>query len=202
MRYSHVMIVLAVVCAAGIARSQLRAEHEPNAGSEQKPSQQSAAGDEPLLLLDDGPGAVPADASGADNSRCEVCHVNFVIEEMAVVHARKDIGCADCHGECDAHIADESWASGGPGTPPEIMYPPERIDSACEECHETHRAPARMILERWHERCPDKTNPSNIVCTDCHGHHRMNVNLRKASWDKRTGKPIVPAPAPRENSSS
>ena len=130
----------------------------------------------------------------ADNSRCEVCHLNFATELMVVTHAREQIGCADCHGECDAHIDDESWASGGPGTPPEVMYPPERIDAACRECHDTHDAPALEVLRRWQDRCAEKKDPSTIYCTDCHGHHRLKAELRKASWDKRTGQPI---PTPR-----
>jgi hypothetical protein len=157
--------------------------------SKQKP----AAKEKPLLLLHDEPPLMLDDAAGAggaDNSRCQVCHLNLAMEELAVTHAKEDIGCADCHGDCDAHIDDESWASGGPGTPPEIMYPPERIDGACGECHDTHDAPAKKVLERWQLRCPEKTVASSIVCTDCHGKHRLNPKLRKAWWDKKTGKPI------------
>ena len=33
-------------------------------------------------------------------------------EELAVTHAREEIGCAQCHGDSDAHIADESCATG------------------------------------------------------------------------------------------
>jgi hypothetical protein len=147
--------------------------------------------DEPPMLLDDGAGADPA-AGGADNSRCQVCHLNMVLEELAVTHAKESIGCADCHGNCDAHIDDESWASGGPGTPPGIMYPPEKIDESCIECHDTHDAPANEVIQRWQQRCPEKTDASSLVCTDCHGKHRLNPKLRKAWWDKKTGKPIKP----------
>jgi len=148
--------------------------------------------DEPPLLLDDNPLEGRPDAEMADNSRCHVCHLNFAMEELATVHAREKIGCADCHGNCDAHIDDESWASGGPGTPPEIMYPPEKIDPACQKCHHSHDAPAAEVIARWRQRCPQKTDPEQIVCTDCHGHHRVKSELRKAWWDKRTGKPIKP----------
>jgi len=194
MRYVFSVVILVAVCAVQTALMQVEAE---DADTKPKSKQKSAPKEEPLLLLDDGPplllddgmGADP-EAGGADNSRCQVCHLNLAMEELAVTHAKEDIGCADCHGDCDAHIDDESWATGGPGTPPEIMYPPDRIDKACGECHDTHDAPAKMIVQRWQQRCPDKTNVSDVVCTDCHGKHRLNPKLRKAWWDKKTGKPI------------
>ena len=138
MRYVFLMLILAAVCAVPTALLQVEAE---DADSNRQDNQKSAAKEKPLLLLDDEPplildddeGADSADTSGADNSRCRVCHLNLAMEELAVMHAKKDVGCADCHGDCDAHIDDESWASGGPGTPPEIMYPPERIDGACSK---------------------------------------------------------------------
>jgi hypothetical protein len=179
----------------GIALARVEAD---DARGTAKPERSSQADDKPLLLLDDEPpllldepGDGPAKPPGADNGRCHVCHLNFAMEEIAVRHAQEDIGCDDCHGDCDAHIDDESWASGGPGTPPEIMYPRETIDPACGECHDTHDVPAREVLERWQKRRPQITDASAIVCTDCHGHHRVNSKLRKAWWHKKTGKPIA-----------
>lgn len=197
MRYVLLVFILAAAGAVPAALLQVEAQ-EANRGA--KDQQQPAAKDKPLLLLDDEPPLMlddkaaggPADASGADNSRCAVCHLSLAKEELAVTHAKEDIGCARCHGDCDAHIDDESWASGGPGTAPQIMFPPERIDKACGECHDTHEAPAKEVLRRWQERCPEKTDAASIVCTDCHGQHRLNAKLRKAWWDKRTGKPIKP----------
>jgi hypothetical protein len=194
MRYAFLIFGLTAVCVVPAVLMQAEAE---DAEGRPQGSQKSETKEKPLLLLDDGPplllddgaGTDPA-AGGADNSRCQVCHLNLAMEELAVVHAKEDIGCADCHGDCDAHIDDESWASGGPGTAPEIMYPPERIDGACGECHKTHDAPAKEVLQRWQQRCPEKTHASSIVCTDCHGKHRLNPKLRKAWWDKKTGKPI------------
>jgi len=89
--------------------------------------------DEPLLLEDNpdksSVGAMPV------NSRCLVCHMNYIKEDIAVTHARVNIGCAQCHGESDAHIDDESWSWGGKGTPPDIMYVPEKINPFCTGCH-------------------------------------------------------------------
>lgn len=144
------------------------------------------------LLLDEGEQVAKPGPGEADNSRCHVCHLNFATEELAVTHARGGIGCASCHGDCDAHIADESWASGGPGTPPGIMYPREKIDAACRKCHTSHDAPAKAVLKRWKERAASGTDIPDIVCTDCHGRHRLKSELRKAWWDKRTGKPVKP----------
>ena len=66
---------------------------------------------------------------------------------------------------------------------------PERIDPACQECHETHDVPAREVLKRWKERCPDKTDTGKIVCTDCHGYHRLPK--RSVRWNKKTGDLII-----------
>jgi hypothetical protein len=173
------------------------AELKSDAASQPKANGTAPATAKPLLLLDDEPADHPTDTSEADNSRCHVCHLNFGLEELAVTHAREGIGCAKCHGECDAHIDDESWSSGGPGTPPEIMYPPTRIDSACNKCHDTHDAPAAQVIQRLLDRCSDKAQSTRIVCTDCHGNHRVNPNLRKAWWDKKTGKPLAPSTSAR-----
>ncbi len=172
--------------ASAASDEPLRLSDEPLRLSDEPPR----LSDEPPLLLGDDPSTPGPGPEAADNSRCHVCHLNFALEELAVVHARANIGCDDCHGDCDEHIADESWASGGPGTPPEIMFPPERIDPACRKCHHGHDAPAADVIGRWRERCPEKTRPDEIVCTDCHGRHRLKPELRKAWWDKRTGKPI------------
>jgi hypothetical protein len=141
--------------------------------------------DEKPLLLDDDGGSDPS-AEGrkvADNSRCHVCHLNYADEAIAVVHAKADIGCMVCHGTCDEHIADESWASGGNGTPPSKMYRHQDIDNCCQKCHQSHNAPAQKVIARWQQRCPkepQKIDPKTIVCTDCHGEHRLKE--RKCKW--------------------
>ena len=129
--------------------------------------------DEPLLL-DDEPAEDESDASGADNSRCHVCHINYVLEDIAVTQARANIGCARCHGESDEHIADESWASGGNGTAPDIMYPRPKINPFCLECHAKEELPMPQHEPVFSEGGEQK------VCTDCHGKHRLSV--RKCKW--------------------
>ena len=129
--------------------------------------------DEPLLL-EDNPVGSPSGPM-ADNSRCHVCHINYVNEDIAVVHARNGISCADCHGQSDAHIDDESWASGGNGTAPEIMYLPEKINPFCMGCH-----PENKINPVPHKDALAGKLPDTKYCTDCHGEHRL-AN-RRCKW--------------------
>jgi hypothetical protein len=129
--------------------------------------------DEPLLLLDDEPDTGQSTGPQADNSRCFVCHVNYMQEDIAVIHARADIGCAGCHGESDEHIADESWASGGNGTAPDTMFPKPKINPFCIGCHTKDK-----IDTEQHK--PLFANFESMVCTDCHGKHRLEV--RKCKW--------------------
>lgn len=126
---------------------------------------------EPLLLADDGD--EDDRAPKADNSRCFVCHLNYEQEEIAVVHAREGYGCAYCHGPSDAHIADESWASGGNGTPPDIMYRPHEVIPACLKCHDLSASDPACHCE--FPKLPEKKS-----CTDCHGSHRLKS--RKCHW--------------------
>ena len=130
--------------------------------------------DEEPLLLDDGPVAGKSDEPAADNSRCHVCHMNYVREDIALIHARADIGCADCHGASDAHIDDESWAWGGNGTAPEVMFPRPRINPFCMGCH-----PAKKIDAKQHKDVLAGTGKKKY-CTDCHGRHRLPE--RNCKW--------------------
>jgi hypothetical protein len=130
--------------------------------------------EEPLLLLDEVPEAVNNDPDAADNTRCGVCHLNLIEEELAFTHARAGIGCAECHGPSDAHIADESWASGGNGTAPDIMFTKSEINSGCLDCHED------LAEGTEHGLVLLAAPNSEEHCTDCHGEHRI-VN-RKCSW--------------------
>jgi hypothetical protein len=129
--------------------------------------------DEPLLLLDDEPDEDLSSESMADNSRCFVCHINYMQEEIAVTHARQNMGCANCHGESDEHIADESWASGGNGTAPDIMYPREKINPFCMGCHTKDKIDTEQHKPLFAEN-------EEKFCTDCHGEHRLTD--RKCKW--------------------
>lgn len=129
--------------------------------------------DEPLLLLDDTAQTV---AGGADNSRCHVCHLNFATEKLSVTHAGANVSCEHCHGESDAHCGDEDNI-----TPPETMYPTDKINAACLKCHGD-----RIKMTAKHKAVLSG-RPKN-TCTGCHGEHRMNHRTRR--WNKETGELI------------
>ena len=175
MKYYFLMLVLAAVVVAGTGCEQMEAKQKPDTNTEPRTSREPITDDEPLLLLDDSEEEfVPPTGPVADNSRCFVCHVNYMQEDIAVIHARVNIGCADCHGDCDAHIADESWASGGNGTAPDIMYPRPKINPFCMGCH-----PKDKIDTEQHKPLFAGTGEKKY-CTDCHGNHRL-AN-RKCKW--------------------
>ena len=135
------------------------------------------------LLLEDPPEVDPfEDPPGpmADNESCFVCHANYKEEFLAVSHAKVNVGCIKCHGKSHAHRNDEDNV-----TPPDIMYPPEKIGPMCGDCHDEHDVPAREVITRWQECCPEKTDVKSILCTDCHGQHRLK--LRSVRWNKTTG---------------
>ncbi len=120
-----------------------------------------------------------------DNSPCYVCHANFEDESLSTRHFKAKIGCVDCHGESFAHRSDENNT-----TPPDKMYAPEDIEPACKNCHKTHNASPREVVEVYLKRCREISDPKELTCTNCHGRHRMFH--RTIVWDKRTGKLITP----------
>ncbi len=128
----------------------------------------------PLLLLDDAPDVKTSADQEADNSRCQVCHLNLVQEELAITHARANVGCARCHGASDAHIADESWASGGNGTAPDLMYLKAKVNPLCLGCHTQDKISADRHKDFLAGNTPEK------YCTDCHGKHCLPI--RKCRW--------------------
>ncbi len=181
MKYCLFVFVLAAACAIGACCKQAESIRQPQTSDEpaaelareEKDEAPLLLDDEPLLLLDDDEGSEQSDGPQADNSRCFVCHINYVEEDIAVTHAGADIGCADCHGESDEHIADESWASGGNGTAPDTMFPKPKINPFCMGCHTKDK-----IDTAQHK--PLFANMEKMVCTDCHGEHRLVT--RNCKW--------------------
>ncbi|HPC95615.1 MAG TPA: multiheme c-type cytochrome [Sedimentisphaerales bacterium] len=125
-------------------------------------------------MLDEGPATTTSDQPAANNSRCFVCHANYLDEKIARTHARAGIGCATCHGASDAHIADESWASGGNGTAPDIMFPKERVNPSCMACHPKDK------IDTTEHKPLFADSAQHTLCTDCHGNHRLP--MRRSSW--------------------
>jgi hypothetical protein len=174
MKYCFSILILAVVLVDGTACEQTKVKQKPERGTEPRTSKGPVTDYGPPLLLDDNSDVNLPDNPVADNSRCYVCHLNYAQEKLAVTHARANIGCANCHGDCDAHIADESWASGGNGTPPGIMYPPEKVNPFCMGCHTKDKIDVEQHKPLFAGTAEKK------YCTDCHGAHRLAH--RKCKW--------------------
>lgn len=148
-----------------------------------------------VLWATDGSSEVASqnDTPSPDNSPCFVCHANFEDEPLSMRHFKAKVGCIDCHGESLAHRSDENNT-----TPPDKMYPQDNIEPACKQCHKTHNAPAREVVEVYLKRCRDITDPAKLTCTNCHGKHRMYH--RTILWDKRTGRLIPPSESSPQSS--
>jgi hypothetical protein len=188
--------LLLCACTSGPDPEALEAPQNPPAPSGEVPNEaekvEEPSGPPPLVVSKDAPLLLeePADpektaAGGSapsvdDNSACFVCHVNYKEESLVSWHAAEEIGCVDCHGKSYAHRNDENNT-----TPPEIMYPADRIDKLCEKCHPEHDISPARVVARWLKRSAKKTDPGRIVCTDCHGDHRLE--LRTVRWNKSTG---------------
>ena len=187
------MLILAAAAVAEMGCEQIKVEQNSKTDTEHTSSPEPITEKEPLLLddepllLDDGPDVDLPAGVVADNSRCYVCHINYIQEDIAVIHARAKIGCADCHGNCDAHIADESWAWGGNGTPPGIMYHRPEINPFCMGCHprdkidtEQHNPLFAGAVETQPNAGLVQSGASAWYCTDCHGDHRLAQ--RECKW--------------------
>ena len=118
-------------------------------------------------------------AAAGINSRCHVCHVNYAAEELAVTHAKADVGCEKCHGHCNEHCSDEDNV-----TPPTVMFPRAKIVPACVNCH----AEDKLAGVKEHKPVLAALKKAEKVCTDCHGSHRLAVRTRR--WNKQTGRLI------------
>ena len=114
---------------------------------------------------------------------CNDCHMGYIDEPLVLAHAKAGMSCDSCHGKSRAHYSDESNT-----TPPDKMFPADKINPFCQGCHHSHDVPAGKVVALWMKRNSGKSDPDKIVCTDCHGEHRMKV--RTIIWDKETGKRI------------
>ena len=76
---------------------------------------------------------VVAEKTFTANEFCAACHYAFGEEKLALRHEKAGIGCERCHGESERHRNDEDNV-----TPPEIMYPKDKIIPTCMMCHPRH----------------------------------------------------------------
>jgi hypothetical protein len=174
MKYCFSIFILPAVLIVGTGCEQTKVKPKTETSTRPRTNQESTTDDNPPLLLDDNPDIDLPGKPEADNSRCYVCHLNYAQEKLAVTHAWANIGCKDCHGDCDAHIADESWASGGNGTPPGIMYPPDKVNPFCLGCHTKGNIDVEQHKPLFVGTAKEK------YCTDCHGDHRLAH--RRCKW--------------------
>jgi hypothetical protein len=181
MRYFVLLVVLATGVLGGKGCQQTASKKTPVPTQEQPTTHSAAKDDEPLLLLEDEPllldnasDAEQPSADMADNSRCHVCHMNYLQEDIAVLHARAGIGCADCHGDSDEHIADESWSWGENGTAPDTIYRLDEVNPLCMSCHSKEDIDLEQHQPLFAGTAKEK------YCTDCHGKHRLPK--RKTKW--------------------
>ena len=120
------------------------------------------------------------------NAACYVCHMTFVFEEIARTHLAEKITCIECHGLSAAHANDEDIGA----TKPDIMYTRDKVDAACQKCHEDHDVPAHEVVARFIER---ELKASKPICTDCHGMHR----IEHAEEEPEASQPSATEPAPK-----
>lgn len=194
--FSRILVVLAVLststilsCTPTVKSERTEIRPAPAAGDKAE----FTGGPPPLVVDSDAPlllgepteeqqaSAVMVTQAEIENEACFVCHANYNSESLARSHAAVNVGCSGCHGQSFAHRNDENNT-----TPPEQMYPADKIDPLCQDCHIFHDVPPDKVVARWAERNPGKPDTDKIVCTDCHGDHRMKV--RTIIWDKETGK--------------
>jgi len=128
----------------------------------------------------------PTKVTFTANQFCSACHYGFMDEALASTHEKAGIGCERCHGESERHRSDEDNI-----TPPEIMYPKDKINPTCMMCHPRHEikhiaahtpllSGAKTIFD------PDQDGGGQLYCTTCHAkEHRINV--RTIRWNKATG---------------
>lgn len=104
------------------------------------------------------------------NLGCYVCHMTFVSERLATVHAQNGVGCVKCHGTSAAHANDENIGA----TKPDIFFADRtKIDPSCQQCHKKHDVAADKIIERFIQRELKPTDLDGLTCTNCHGMHRI-----------------------------
>lgn len=124
---------------------------------------------------------IPAPAAGGQaevksNDPCYICHMPFIKEGLATVHAKAKVWCGTCHGPSTRHMEDENIGA----TPPDVVYKKGQIDRMCGRCHKPKKHPKLDAKTRSQRSAEGKKAQREIkgrkikvsgVCTDCHGRH-------------------------------
>ena len=121
------------------------------------------------------------------NEFCAACHYAFGEEKLAHTHEQAGIGCERCHGESERHRSDEDNV-----TPPEIMYPKNKINPTCMMCHPRHEIqhfPSHKLMLAGAKTIFDSDSEdagAQMSCTTCHA-KKHRINVRTIQWNKATG---------------
>ncbi|MHC4180168.1 MAG: hypothetical protein ACYSWU_21905 [Planctomycetota bacterium] len=144
------------------------------------------------------------------NDPCYVCHMPFLEEGLAAVHAKVHVWCGTCHGPSVRHTEDENIGA----TPPDVVFKKEKVDRMCGQCHDpeehtilTGKARRARLAEAQKAQRKIKRRKIRVtgVCTDCHGRHwippREREETPQESQTSRCkkesrGKSIISAPKP------
>ncbi|MBN1343635.1 MAG: DUF1080 domain-containing protein [Phycisphaerae bacterium] len=117
----------------------------------------------------------------ASNDYCNVCHVDFVGEELSITHLKQKITCTKCHGESVEHMQDEQGM-----TRADVKFGRAEVGPYCKTCHAEHKHPDKVktFKAEWLGKTRPNGRPitDKSICTDCHGKH---VVLKQT---KRPGK--------------
>ncbi len=135
------------------------------------------------------------------NYDCYVCHIPFVQESLAAVHAKAAVWCGRCHGPSIAHIEDENIGA----TPPDVVFEKHAIDRMCAECHDPEEHSRLKGNTRSERLAAGKKAQQEIkgrkisvtgVCTDCHGSHWIPPREQPAGSDSGTASTPAAQQAP------
>lgn len=125
----------------------------------------------------------------ADNSYCNVCHMNLEDEKLVRIHIRGGVGCETCHGVSDKHSGDEDGL-----IPPEVMFPKSSIVEFCTQCHskkdlikdEEDHEDFFAAREAAKDPAAAKDDDEPETCNDCHNIKHV-LKHRTRRWNKQTG---------------
>ena len=107
----------------------------------------------------------------ADNTGCQVCHIDFEEETLSVKHVEAGVGCNDCHGPSEDHSQDELNI-----LYPDYLFGRGEVVSFCKTCHQEEHPKGKMyelFMKKWlgKYRPNGRMIRADSVCTDCHGNH-------------------------------
>lgn len=114
------------------------------------------------LVLPAYSGLQPSEAGVNPLAGCVMCHVDVEEEYIRSPHFAQQMGCRQCHGPSEGHIADENN-----DVKPDGVFSRENVEVLCGSCHQFSATTESSFA-------PGSYAP---VCTDCHGYHDQQLAL-------------------------